>query len=419
LLTSWLVLAACGSETNGRDSGGNGSAPMGSGGASMGGGGVGGSAGTQPNDAIDAIETNLAGVVEGSLEERMAFHSTPGVSVSVIEGGAVAWSHAWGMYDISDQTPLATQSLLQAASISKPTTAVGILRLVDQGLLTLDEPISTWLTSWQVPSTPFTQDDPVTLRRVLSHTAGFNLSGFIGYPAGSPVPNLLEVLTGTSPATNEALEVVSVPGTVWRYSGGGYTSLAQVAEDVTGESFATWMATNVLQPLGMTKSTFAQPIDDPEIASAQIAGLFGGAVAPFTYPELPAAGLWSTAPDLARLVLGIQAALAGASSVITRSAAVSMITPQSPSPFAFEIGFSANPGMGLGLFLSDGPDPDWFWHTGSNTGFMCIIVGDTRGRGQGVAVMTNAFPGGRLLAWEIVNAVADLYAWPAWGDWGL
>ncbi len=369
---------------------------------------------------IASLEAHLAGPGSPSLAERMAFHRTPGVAIAVVRGGRVEWTEAYGTWDTTSGVAVDRYSPFQAASVSKPTTALGILLLVAQGRLDLDAPVNDTLSAWQVPDSPHTVGNPVTLRQILSHTAGFNVSGFIGYAPGQALPTLLEVLGGAGPANHPPIRVEAPPGSRWLYSGGGYTVLAQLIEDVTGEPMAGWMAANVLAPLGMQSSHFEQPSTDSRVVGATPAHLFGGATPAFRYPELPAAGLWATALDLGRLIVGIQRSVAGApGALLPPGVAAELITPQRPAPNPLQVGLGFAPQMGLGLFLVDGNDPGWFWHTGSNTGFQCLIVGDTRGLGHGVAVMTNGWPGGRLLAWEVVNAVADLNGWPVWNDWGV
>ncbi len=370
--------------------------------------------------AIRSLRDEMGGILEATLAERMARYHTPGVQVAVVNGGVVEWAEAFGTYDQDAGSPMLRWSRLQAGSISKPTTALALLKLVEAGLVDLDAPLNDSLTSWRIPDNDFTEAEPVTLRRVLSHTAGINLSGFFGYAPPRPVPTLLQVLDGLAPATTDPIRVVQTPGSDWMYSGGAYTILAQVLEDVTGEPFEDWLLRYVLVPAGMYGSRFDQPLRDPRTFARIGTVLTAFPVVPVTHPELPAAGLWSTALDLGRLVVAIQRSLAGEpGALLGAPTAAGMITPQSPEPAPLELGFSPDPKMGLGLFLADGPDPDWFWHTGGNVGFTCVIVGDTRGLGFGAAVMTNNAPDGRLLAWEVVNAIADLYEWPGWDDWGI
>ncbi|MDJ0868061.1 MAG: serine hydrolase domain-containing protein [Myxococcota bacterium] len=361
---------------------------------------------------IGALVESMGGAVAGSLADRMAARAVPGVSVAVVHRGRVEWVEAFGVRDVASGAPMLRSSLLQAASISKPVTAIALLQLVEQGVLELEAPLNDALTSWQYRDTQGEPVAAVTLRRVLSHSSGTNNSGYVGYFPPAPVPTLFEVLEGLAPATSPAVRVVETPGVRFRYSGGAYTGLQQFVRDVTGRDFATWVKDHVLSRARMDRSRFEQPLLDPEGRGAAIPSFNGVAFPIVTYPELPAAGLWSTSLDLARLVVAIQDALAGRPrALLGPEIAAAMVTPQTPAPTLLDIGFPGG-GMGLGLFTAGGDPPGWFWHTGSNAGFMCVLVGDTSGAGLGAAVMTNGSFGGRLLAWEIVNAIADLYSWP-------
>ena len=348
----------------------------------------------------------------------MATLQVPGVQVAVIDDGRVAWSRAWGVYDGALASPMTNERLLQVASISKPTTALGLLTLADAGAVDLDAPLEDALGSWPVPDNAFTQSQPVTPRNTLSHGAGFNNSGFIGYPAGTPPLSLVEVLTGTG-TNHPPVDVVQEPNESWMYSGGGYVAIAQAVEDVGGMPFPEWMQANVLDPLGMLRSNFRHPPVLPE-ANGQIAGLNALFFPPVVHPELSAAGLWSTATEIAQLVIGMQQAIAGEpGALLSPAVAAELVTPQLPEPAPLQIGLSPDPQMGLGLFLADGPSPKWFWHTGSNLGFQSVFIGSIDNPGRGVVVLTNGFPGGRPLSWEIVNGVVDVYGWSDWDDWGL
>lgn len=353
---------------------------------------------------IASLATDFGGLQTQTLTERMAAWGVPGVSVAVVNGRRVEWAQTWGIRDLENDTPVDRSTRFQAASISKPTTALAILRLVDAGLLDLDAPINDYLTSWKIPYNAFTAQNPVTLRQVLTHTAGINTPSFIGYFPGASVPTLAQVLRGEG-TSNAPIEVIQPPGQGFRYSGGGYTILAQLIEDVTGESYPAWMSQNLLLPARMWRSIFQHPLDEPEIANGLSMRVFGVPSAPWRYPEWSAAGLWTTALDLAQLVVALQVSLDGEPGLFDPDLAREMVTPQ-----VGVIGAQ----MGLGLFLEPISEPNWFWHTGGNAGYESLVLGNARGGGVGVAILTNASPGGISLANEIANAVAHIYAWPNW-----
>jgi CubicO group peptidase (beta-lactamase class C family) len=143
-----------------------------------------------------------------------------------------------------------------------PVTAVAVLRLVEQGKLNLDADVSQYLRSWKLPANRFTEQKAVTLRELLSHTAGATIHGFKGYAAGQTVPTLVQVLNGEKPANSPPVTIDFVPGTKFRYAGGGYAIIQQILIDVTGESFPELIHEVVLQPLHMTHSAFQQAIPE-------------------------------------------------------------------------------------------------------------------------------------------------------------
>ncbi len=356
---------------------------------------------------IARVESGLltANVVPGEaaheLEERMRYYHVPGVSVAVLDRGRIVWARGWGVADTATGTPVDTSTLFQAASISKPVAAAGALRLVEQGVLDLDEDVNHRLESWQVPANTFTSTQNVTLRRLLSHSAGTTVHGFPGYAATDSLPTIVQVLDGTPPANTDPVRVDTVPGSRWRYSGGG-TSIAQLLmTDVTGRRFPALMRDLVLEPAGMVHSTFEQPLPAGRRARAATAhGSDGTPVAGrfHAYPEMAAAGLWTTPSDLARFALEIQRAFSGEEDrILSPEMARRMLTHE-----------SGDYGLGFGLAREDGTL--WFTHGGANRGFRAYFAA-LASDGRGAVVMTNSDAGGDL-AMEIVRAIAREYGWP-------
>src|SRR5262245_28055209 len=191
-----------------------------------------------------------------SLAERMAKYKVPGISVAIISGGKIVWAGGFGVKELGTHDSVTANTLFQAASISKPVTATGMLRLVSQGKVALDTNVNRYLKSWQLPDNKFTATEKVTLRRIASHNAGLTVHGFPGYEAGTPVPTVVQVLNGTKPANTAAVRVDTTPGAIVRYSGGGTTIEQLVMTDMTGEPFPALMKRLVLDPAGMTSSTY-------------------------------------------------------------------------------------------------------------------------------------------------------------------
>ena len=207
------------------------------------------------NNIVPAVMIKGAPASHVTLASRMEALHVPGVSVAVIRNGKILWARGFGVTKLGG-APVTENTVFQAGSISKPVTAMAVMHLVQAGRLNLDTDINTYLKSWKVPENEFTAQKKVTLRGLLSHTAGVTVHGFPGYASGATVPTLVQVLNGETPANTPAIRVDTTPGTLWRYSGGGYVITQQMLLDVTGQSFPAFMHATVLGPLGMTHSTY-------------------------------------------------------------------------------------------------------------------------------------------------------------------
>ncbi len=336
--------------------------------------------------------------VTETLAQRLEHHGVPAVSIAVMNDGQIEWAKAYGMADVEEGRPATTSTLFQAASISKPVAATAALQLVDQGLITLDQDVNELLTSWQVPDSRHTSSEKVTLRRLITHTAGLTVHGFPGYARDETMPTTIEVLDGEG--NTDPIVVDTVPGTMWRYSGGGYTVMQLLLEDLTGSAFEDLLSDRVLTPFGMSLSTYQQPLPEVRHAEAATAYRGGGTEVELkwhVYPEKAAAGLWTTPEDLARFALGILDAYHGRSDVVLRQEiANAMLTP----------GMN-NHGLGPSI-ITDGSG---FGHGGANEGYRCQLYAFIDS-GDGVAVMTNSDNGG-ILNQEIIGTLAEVYDWPA------
>ncbi len=318
--------------------------------------------------------------LDSLVEAKMRQANVTGLSLAVIHEGKLIKAKGYGMADKSSRKPVTADTLFQAGSISKPVAALGVLRLVEQQVLSLDTDVNTVLKKWKVPENDFTREKKVTLRGILSHSAGLTVHGFGGYEVGTPVPKLKQVLDGAAPANSAPVRVESVPGSAWKYSGGGYTVLQQMVIDTTLKPFPQFMAETVLGPLGMKSSTYEQPL--PASRAAQAATGYHADLTPVNgrwhiYPEMAAAGLWTTASDLARFMTGVRQAFAGESkSVISQGIATQMLTAQMNND-------------GLGLFLQGSGESLQFSHSGRNEGFDSFVMGYAH-KPQVIAILINA-----------------------------
>jgi CubicO group peptidase (beta-lactamase class C family) len=342
-----------------------------------------------------------------NIEERMKFYNIPGVSVAVIQDFKIAWAEGYGVMDNETKEPVTEKTLFVAGSVSKPVAVMGALRLVEEGKLALDRDINEKLVSWKLPENELTKTDKATLRRIVSHSAGVTVHGFRGYAAGEPIPTLIQILNGEPPANSAPIRVDLVPGTLWRYSGGGLTIMQQAMIDIERKPFPEIMREKVLAPLGMTSSSYEQTMG-PERLKVAASGHYGdGRVVEgkrFLYPEMAAAGLWTTPTDLAKFAIEVQLSLKGQSNkVLSEKTVQLMVTKQLP--------INPSQNMALGFFLER--NDSYFGHGGQDIGFICGLIANKEG-GYGAVVMTNSDGRSGELISEILRSIAKEYQWRAY-----
>ena len=361
-----------------------------------------------PSAAAESKEANLlkSGLaerirIEGqevdyqSLEQRQAHYDVPGVSVAFMRNGQLAWTMQSGVKDLTTELAVDENTVFQAGSISKPAFAAVLMKYRQDNSLDLDADVNTLLTSWQLPEHEWTGQDVVSLRRLLSHTAGTTVHGFPGYAAGEPVPTLQQVLEGAFPANTDAVVVDIQPGTQMRYSGGG-TTLAQLTlQDEANEPLPTMSQRLLFKPLGMTRSGFDQPISKK--LSNNMATPYDGDGAPIkggahTYATLAAAGMWSTPSDMLKMASGVRSAYLGQKTDwISQASAQEMLTNNTPS--------IEPPNVGIGFFINMSDDGEvlGFGHGGADAGFMSQLYLELD-TGNGYAIMTNGNNGRQLIS---------------------
>ncbi len=339
---------------------------------------------------VDAVEN---GPFVGALEEQMARHHVPGISIAVIEDDRIAWTRAHGMADVGLSRAATPETVFQASSISKAVTAAVALRLVELGLLDLDGDVNDTLVSWKIPENAFTARSKVTLRRLLAHAACVNRPEGGFSHDGPPYPTMSQVLNGEPPADNAPARVECVPGTEIRYSNFGYVIVQQLVEDATGRLFPEVARELVLEPLGMTSSTFAQPLAEPLVVRAAVPHDVDGRPRPrFFNPHAVAqGGLWTTPSDLARFLIDfMRAGRTGLSRILSATTSREMLRSQYPD-------LEGGGFLGLGFALLG----NWgVLGAGADPGFRSLMVGFP-GQGKGIVVMLNG-DGGELLQLRVL-----------------
>lgn len=362
-------------------------------------------------DQIKAFETTFTEtrelVFEDSIiprfhiRDRMKKYGIPSVSIAVINKGKVAWVKSYGYADVEHQRKADPETMYQVASISKSVNAVGVMRLVASGKLSLSADIRNYLRTWSFPDNAFSTGKPITLKQLLSHTAGLSVHGFVGIPLGDSIPTINQILDGKRPANNEPVVPIFTPGERFEYSGGGSTVIRKILDDQISSNYDSLLQQLVLQPLGMKSSSFSQPLS-PRFKHYALGHDKDMRVLPtkyYLYPEQAAGGLWSTANDIAKFVIAVQQSLSTDKGLpISKATTLEMLTP-----------LSDQYALGFGVIQKGGEK--YFYHEGQSYGYSAVYYGSFA-TGHGVVVLTNAYPeNGETFLKEVVNTVATVYGW--------
>ncbi|WP_291842885.1 serine hydrolase domain-containing protein [Maricaulis sp.] len=360
---------------------------------------------TEPADFVEALRPRVVtGVADEtwSLEARMAHYGVPGVAIAIIADGDIVLATGYGVLQAGGSNPVTADTVFSAGSVSKVATASLILHLVAQGELDLDRDVRAQLTRWQLPAErDMSPEAPVTLRALLSHTAGFNLHGFADFQPGEALPTTVQTLDGKAPATHAPLAREHAPATRYRYSGGGYTMVQLLVSDVLERPFQEAAAAHLFAPLGLDRSSFANPLPQAHGNIARAHDRLGAPAAlPRGYeamPEAAASGLWTSAHDLGRLVTMLMADYHGQGRYLPQPLAIEMLTRVAPGEH------------GLGPRVTGLAQDFFFHHGGANNSYQTWIEGHPQS-GEGLVILTNGARG-RALINEIRNAVSDTMNW--------
>jgi len=358
-----------------------------------------------------------------TLAERMAYYRVPGVSMAVINDDQLEWARGYGVLEAGGKEPVTADSLFNAGSIAKPVSAAAALALVERGLFDLDSDVNEKLVSWQVPESEYTTEEKVTLRRLLSHSSGLTdgfpmrsssdpeFTWWMASEGESPTVTIQQLLEAQPPAGGGSpTRVTRVPGTAYEYSNLGYGVVQLLMTDVTQRPFSDLMQEIVLEPLGMTSSTFEQPLPEALRDRATTEHYVNGQ--PFEgkrhhYPVLASGGLWTTPSDLARFALEIVRARNGESNLLfSQEMAGEMLSSQIEVEKSF-----LSDAYGLGFDLGGEGREFRFMHTGGTWGSTCLLWVHPE-TGQGAVIMTNSASGEGAIRFEILLSIAREYGWP-------
>jgi CubicO group peptidase (beta-lactamase class C family) len=313
------------------------------------------------------------------IQQQLSTHEVAGAAIALIEQGSISHEAMFGVTSTDTGTPISQDTVFQAASISKAVTAWGVMRLVQEGRLDLDAPVSKYLTRWHLPISPFDENE-VTIRRVLSHTAGLSLPSYVGFAPEETLPTFEASLAGDT-AGSGSLELVANPGDAWAYSGGGYTLLGLIIEEVTGQPFADYMAENILLPLGMASSSYV-PSEILLSRTAQAHDFHLNTIPNYRLAAQGAGSLHTTAGDLGRFAI----ANMNENPVLTRSTLREMHAPISDT--------GHGSAMSLGFFIEGGGQ--LIGHSGSNRGWKARVQFWPAAK-VGLVVLTNSESGEALV----------------------
>jgi len=324
-----------------------------------------------------------------AVQALMTQFHVPGVSIAVVKDFKIDWAKAYGTADAETGAPVTTATMFQAASISKTIAAMASVRAAQDGRFSLDQDVNSILKSWQLPGGAFTKDRAVTPRMLMSHTSGTGDGfGFPGYAPGAPLPTVVQILDGVSPSSLRQVRLERPPLTGFKYSGGAVMIEQLALTDAVGKPFEQIAREWILDPIGMSNSTYEQPLPVSRQQQAARAHDRNGARRGdswHVYPEQAASGLWTTPTDLAKFVIEVQQTLLGRSTrVLSKASMHEMVTPVGVGPFA------------VGFQMEKRGEGWYFMHGGSNWGFQCDMVGH-RVKGYGMVIMTNSDSGGALI----------------------
>ena len=330
--------------------------------------------------------------------QRMEDYDVPGVSIAVVANGKLDWAKGYGIANTDTGYKVDDKTLFQAGSISKPIAALAALQLASEGKVRLNSDINRYLKNWKIRENEFTTTEKVTLKRLLTHTAGVTVHGFPGYTQKDSFPTIETVLNGKG--NTDPVKIDVIPGSNWRYSGGGYTVMEKMVEDVSGLPLEEYMERYVLKPMGMNNSTYAQPLPEVLHSTASAAYNDKGQIAEglwHNYPEQAAAGLWTTPTDLAKYCIEIQEILSGKKQGVLSKKMIELMLVKHRNNW------------GLGLSLDGEGDSLKFGHGGKNEGFTNNLVAFAH-KGRAVIIMTNGDNGGMLIG-EIQKSIFEHYQW--------
>lgn len=319
-----------------------------------------------------------------NIVERMKHYNVPGLSIALFENGQIIGTENYGLLEVESVRKVNENSIFSACSISKFLTGMLAMKLIEEGLLDLDEDVNERRVSWKVQENDFTKNKKVTLRNLLSHQSGIKdpEGSFSELNSKIGIPSMVELLEGETPYCTVPIEVKCEPESEFHYSDAGFCIIQQLIEEVTEKPFHQVMNEQIFEPLGMENSQLNTTMLEVDRENYSCGHNKTGELVDGKYPIYPypaASGLWTTSLDLAELVLELMNAIKGESKVgVSESLAKEMITPQRGKSWT-----------GLGVFLEGSEKELEITSLGWGVGFQCMMVAFPYLE-KGAVIMTNA-----------------------------
>ena len=337
------------------------------------------------------------------LKSLLEQNDVAGISIAVLRDFHLAYAQCEGVISKESGEPLWPDTFFQAASVSKIISAVLTMILVEKGKLNLDRPVNEYMKSWKLPENEFTSKAPVNIRRILSHFSGINVPSYRGFLKEGAIPSLQDVLNGTGPSDAPAVIVENPVDEQFAYSTGSFAVLQTILQDVSGENFEALIQRELLQPLNMQRSFFAQPLSDHLSKNAACGHSSDGEPVDgnwFVYPTQAGSGIWTTPTDLAKFALHLQKILQGNTSGLLQPQSLKAMLSPYREPF-FGLGFALYKDKGPGLF---------FGHTGNTEGYRSMFIAH-ESSGRGAFILANSNNADPVIK-ETVNQIALSEGWP-------
>ena len=368
---------------------------------------------------IKAVENSLmpnqqiqdSSLKKFSLLERMAFYKVPAVSIAVVDNGQLAWAKAYGVGNREKNTPVDTNSLFWAGSISKSITALGVMKLVENGTFSLEKDFRTYVKTWAFKENDLSKGENITLQHLLSHTAGLN-RGNVAYFIKDPLPTLSQELMGQKPAKEAGVFAITKPNTAYKYSNFAFGIVQKMVEDHIDTDYSRFIQSTVFAPLGMTNSIMIKEQLPATKQKQSVDGHWFSETIPFgeseRYAYPAASNLWSTPSDLAKFIIAVQEAYAGKpATILQKETAHRMLSPALAHANSSD-GQMDSSKCALGFFIYDLKGEKYFAHGGGTDGFRALYFGSSEG-GKGAVVMVNS--NNASILFEILNSIATVYDW--------